>query len=134
MVISFCAKGSIPLPGSLLYHFLSIILPHYYSFFIYFYLFSGPGRCKYTGQSVVKLSPPSLYKNQIPTWNPSICLILVQLRQRVLPIRIFTAGKKRSRGVQLVVDECIGKLKQYCSVDDVQIRSNPRNARFGLPF
>uniref|UniRef100_A0A2N9IAB7 Uncharacterized protein n=1 Tax=Fagus sylvatica TaxID=28930 RepID=A0A2N9IAB7_FAGSY len=63
MVISFCAKGSIPLPG-----------------------------------------------------------------QRVLPIRIFTVGKKRSRGVQLVVDEYIGKLKQYCSVDDVQIRSNPRNA------
>lgn len=47
---------------------------------------------------------------------------------RALPIRILTVGKKRSRGVQLVVDEYIGKLEQYCSVDDVQIRSNPSNA------
>ncbi|KAF5456613.1 hypothetical protein F2P56_026079 [Juglans regia] len=59
----------------------------------------GPRQCKYTGQSV-----------------------------RALPIRILTVGKKRSRGAQLVVDEYIAKLKHYCSVDDVQIRSNPRNA------
>ncbi|KAJ7958672.1 Methyltransferase [Quillaja saponaria] len=60
-----------------------------------------PGRkCKYTGQSV-----------------------------RALPIRIVTVGKKRSRGVQLLVDEYIDKLKFYSSVDDVQIRSNPKNAR-----
>ncbi|XP_059460636.1 putative RNA methyltransferase At5g10620 [Corylus avellana] len=61
---------------------------------------AGAGQCKYTGQSV-----------------------------RALPIRILTVGKKRSRGVQLVVDEYIGKIKNYCIVDDVQIRSNPRNAR-----
>ncbi|XP_062164373.1 putative RNA methyltransferase At5g10620 isoform X2 [Alnus glutinosa] len=61
---------------------------------------AAAGHCKYTGQSV-----------------------------RALPIRILTVGKKRSRGLQLLVDEYIGKLKNYCIVDDVQIRSNPRNAR-----
>ncbi|XP_022131264.1 putative RNA methyltransferase At5g10620 isoform X2 [Momordica charantia] len=58
------------------------------------------GRCKYTAQSV-----------------------------RAVPIRVLTVGKKRSRGVQLVVDEYIEKLKHYCNVEDVQLRSNPRNAR-----
>ncbi|XP_027333041.1 putative RNA methyltransferase At5g10620 [Abrus precatorius] len=48
---------------------------------------------------------------------------------RALPIRIFSVGKKRSRGLQLLVDEYVEKLKYYCSVEDVQIRSNPRNAR-----
>ncbi|XVF48150.1 hypothetical protein PTKIN_Ptkin03bG0168100 [Pterospermum kingtungense] len=48
---------------------------------------------------------------------------------RALPIRILTVGKKRSPGVQLLVDEYIGKLKSYCDVYDVQIRSNPKNAR-----
>ncbi|PON73008.1 SPOUT methyltransferase, predicted [Parasponia andersonii] len=66
--------------------------------------FSAPSssgkRCKYVGQSV-----------------------------RALPIRILWVGKKRSRGVQLVFDEYIEKLKLYCNVDDVQIRSNPKNAR-----
>ncbi|CAN1820086.1 Putative RNA methyltransferase At5g10620 [Linum perenne] len=57
-------------------------------------------KCKYAGQSV-----------------------------RVLPVRIVTVGKKRPPGVQLLVDDYIGKLKHYCSVADVQIRSNPRNAR-----
>ncbi|XP_050127506.1 putative RNA methyltransferase At5g10620 isoform X1 [Malus sylvestris] len=55
--------------------------------------------CKYTGQAV-----------------------------RALPIRIISVGKKRSQGVQLVVDEYIEKLKLYCSVDDVHIRNNPKNA------
>lgn len=50
--------------------------------------------------------------------------------QRPVPIRILTVGKKRSRGVQLIVDEYIEKLKYYCSADDIQIRSNPKNARF----
>lgn len=58
------------------------------------------GRCKYTGQSL-----------------------------RAVPIRVLTVGKKRSRGVQLLVDEYIEKLKNYCIVEDVQLRSNPRNAR-----
>ncbi|GMG99312.1 hypothetical protein Nepgr_001152 [Nepenthes gracilis] len=57
------------------------------------------GRCKYTGQSV-----------------------------RALPIRITTVGKKRSHGVQLVVDEYSEKLKYYSSVDCLRIRSNPKNA------
>ncbi|GMN39797.1 hypothetical protein TIFTF001_009027 [Ficus carica] len=49
--------------------------------------------------------------------------------QRPLPIRLLWVGKKRSRGVQLVFDEYIEKLKLYCGVGDVQIRSNPKNAR-----
>ncbi|KAJ0030117.1 hypothetical protein Pint_12640 [Pistacia integerrima] len=62
----------------------------------------SPGKgCKYTGQSV-----------------------------RPLPIRILTVGKKRSAGVQLLVEEYVGKLKHYCSVDDVQVRPNPKNARY----
>ncbi|EXB94224.1 Putative RNA methyltransferase [Morus notabilis] len=49
--------------------------------------------------------------------------------QRSLPIRILWVGKKRSQGVQFVFNEYIEKLKLYCTVDDVQIRSNPKNAR-----
>ncbi|GAV63672.1 SPOUT_MTase domain-containing protein, partial [Cephalotus follicularis] len=48
---------------------------------------------------------------------------------RALPIRLITVGKKRSRGVQLIVDDYIEKLKHYCSFDDIQIKSNPKNAR-----
>ncbi|KAI5673083.1 hypothetical protein M9H77_13447 [Catharanthus roseus] len=49
--------------------------------------------------------------------------------QRALPIRILTVGKKRSRGVQLLVDEYIEKIGLYCPVDDVRVKSNPKNAR-----
>lgn len=38
-------------------------------------------------------------------------------------------GKKRSRGVQLLVDEYIEKIGLYCPVDDVRVKSNPKNAR-----
>ncbi|GAA0140745.1 hypothetical protein LIER_42627 [Lithospermum erythrorhizon] len=48
---------------------------------------------------------------------------------RALPIRILSVGKKRSPGVQLIVDEYIGKLRHYCPVDDIRVKSNPRNAR-----
>ncbi|KAL8536766.1 hypothetical protein ACS0TY_012079 [Phlomoides rotata] len=48
---------------------------------------------------------------------------------RALPIRILTVGKKRSPGVQLIVDEYVEKLKHYCPVEDVRIKSNPKNAR-----
>ncbi|XP_050266160.1 putative RNA methyltransferase At5g10620 isoform X7 [Quercus robur] len=74
-------------------------LTNNYHFFILLIHISGARQCKYTGQSV-----------------------------RVVPIRILTVGKKRSPGVQLIVDEYIRKLNRYCTVDDVQIRSNPRNA------
>ncbi|XP_019447505.1 PREDICTED: putative RNA methyltransferase At5g10620 [Lupinus angustifolius] len=57
-------------------------------------------KCKYVGQSV-----------------------------RAVPIRIVSVGKKRSQGLQLIVDDYVEKLKYYCAVEDVQIRSNPRNAR-----
>ncbi|KAK9699748.1 hypothetical protein RND81_08G193600 [Saponaria officinalis] len=49
--------------------------------------------------------------------------------QRAVPIRVITVGKKRSSGVQLIVDEYKEKLQHYCNIDDVLIRSNPRNAR-----
>ncbi|KAL6501863.1 hypothetical protein OROGR_026996 [Orobanche gracilis] len=49
--------------------------------------------------------------------------------QRALPIRILTVGKKRSAGVQLIVDEYIEKLKHYCPIESVRLKSNPRNAR-----
>ncbi|PHT32745.1 putative RNA methyltransferase [Capsicum baccatum] len=49
--------------------------------------------------------------------------------KRAIPIRILTVGKKRSQGVQLIVDEYMKKLRHYCSVDDVRIKSNPKNAR-----
>ena len=55
---------------------------------------------------------------------------MVFFHQRALPIRILWVGKRRSRGVELVFDEYVQKLKLYCNVDDVQIRSNPKNARY----
>ncbi|KAL0324034.1 UNVERIFIED_CONTAM: putative RNA methyltransferase [Sesamum calycinum] len=65
--------------------------------------------------------PPFLFS------SPFTVSILVL--QRALPIRIMTVGKKRSPGVQLIVDEYIEKLKHYCPVEDVRIKSNPKNAR-----
>ncbi|KAM6543794.1 hypothetical protein CsatB_008241 [Cannabis sativa] len=61
---------------------------------------SSGKRCKYVGQSV-----------------------------RALPIRILWVGKKRSQGAQLVFDEYFEKIKLYCTVNEVQIRSNPKNSR-----
>ncbi|XP_073055455.1 putative RNA methyltransferase At5g10620 isoform X2 [Primulina eburnea] len=48
---------------------------------------------------------------------------------RALPIRILTVGKKRSPGVQLIADEYMEKLKNYCSVQDIRLKSNPKNAK-----
>jgi len=39
-------------------------------------------------------------------------------------------GKKRDRGIQLIVDEYTEKIRHYCTIDDVLIRSNPKNARY----
>ncbi|GLT32600.1 hypothetical protein SLA2020_072560 [Shorea laevis] len=65
--------------------------------------------------------------------NPSIPSIkqckFVGQSVRALPIRTITVGKKRSPGVQLLVDVYIDKLRNHCPVDDVLIRSNPKNAR-----
>ncbi|RWR97711.1 putative RNA methyltransferase [Cinnamomum micranthum f. kanehirae] len=43
-------------------------------------------------------------------------------------LHILTIGKKRFKGIQaqLIVEEYKEKLKHYCSVDDVQIKSNPK--------
>ncbi|KAJ8448753.1 hypothetical protein Cgig2_011374 [Carnegiea gigantea] len=60
----------------------------------------GERKCKYTGQSV-----------------------------RAIPMRVITVGKKRDRGIQLIVDEYTEKIRHYCTMDDVLIRSNPKNAR-----
>lgn len=38
-------------------------------------------------------------------------------------------GKKRSRGVQLIVDDYIKKISLYCPVEDIRVKSNPKNAR-----
>ncbi|XP_020108999.1 putative RNA methyltransferase At5g10620 isoform X2 [Ananas comosus] len=45
---------------------------------------------------------------------------------RAIPIRILTVGKKRSQGIQLIVEEYKEKLKYYCGVEDVLIKSNPK--------
>ncbi|KAG8375330.1 hypothetical protein BUALT_Bualt10G0089000 [Buddleja alternifolia] len=66
-----------------------------------------------------------LWQSQSLPVAKSITLLL----QRSLPIRILTVGKKRSAGVQLIIDEYIEKLKHYCPVEDVRIKSNPKNAR-----
>ncbi|XP_024034395.1 putative RNA methyltransferase At5g10620 isoform X2 [Citrus clementina] len=67
-------------------------------------------------------------KNSIPSPGAGKrCKYAGQSVQRALPIRVITVGKKRSLGVQLVVDEYIGKLKYYCKVEDLQLRSNPKN-------
>ncbi|RWR97706.1 SPOUT methyltransferase [Cinnamomum micranthum f. kanehirae] len=49
--------------------------------------------------------------------------------ERALPIHILTIGNKRFQGIQaqLIVEEYNEKLKHYGSVDDVQIKSNPKN-------
>lgn len=60
--------------------------------------------------------------------SPSAKPIILTL-QRALPIRILTVGKKRSPGVQLIVDEYMEKLKNYCSVQDIRLKSNPKNAK-----
>ncbi|WOL05509.1 RNA methyltransferase [Canna indica] len=47
---------------------------------------------------------------------------------RAIPLRILTVGKKRSQGVQLLVEEYMEKLKHYCSVEDIHMKSNPKNS------
>ncbi|XP_068641340.1 putative RNA methyltransferase At5g10620 [Aristolochia californica] len=46
---------------------------------------------------------------------------------RALPVRIVTVGKKRSKGVQLLFEEYKEKLKCYCCINDIQVKSNPKN-------
>ncbi|XP_027070144.1 putative RNA methyltransferase At5g10620 [Coffea eugenioides] len=48
---------------------------------------------------------------------------------RPIPVRILTVGKKRSAGVQLIVDDYVNKLSHYCPVEDVRVKSNPKSAR-----
>lgn len=45
---------------------------------------------------------------------------------RVLPFKLLTVGKNRSTGVQMVFQEYVEKLRRYCSVEDIQVRSNPK--------
>ncbi|KAG6482767.1 hypothetical protein ZIOFF_059406 [Zingiber officinale] len=48
------------------------------------------------------------------------------------PASIPPVGKKRSRGVQLLVEEYMEKLKYYCCVEDVHLKSNPKGSRYTL--
>ncbi|KAK9207716.1 hypothetical protein WN944_000062 [Citrus x changshan-huyou] len=83
---------------------------------------------RYGGQSEVKLQITYIdEKIRLGNFSGKRCKYAGQSVQRALPIRVITVGKKRSLGVQLVVDEYIGKLKYYCKVEDVQLRSNPKN-------
>ncbi|TVU15830.1 hypothetical protein EJB05_39370, partial [Eragrostis curvula] len=45
---------------------------------------------------------------------------------RVMPVRLLTVGKKRSRGTQLLVEEYKEKLGHYCNFEDTLIKSNPK--------
>ncbi|CAH1438311.1 unnamed protein product [Lactuca virosa] len=45
-----------------------------------------------------------------------------------LPIHILTVGKTRSLGVQLIVKDYVDKIKPYCPIHDLRIRSNPKNS------
>lgn len=49
-------------------------------------------------------------------------------------MRILTVSKKRSQGVQLLVEEYGEKVRHYCSLDILQIKSNPKNTRYLGPF
>ncbi|GKV12692.1 hypothetical protein SLEP1_g23810 [Rubroshorea leprosula] len=77
---------------------------------------------------------PFRFSWQFPSAFVLLLAVLTQLNNanslRALPILIITVGKKRSPGVQLLVDGYIDKLRirNYCHVDDVLIRSNPKNA------
>ncbi|XXG71007.1 hypothetical protein AAC387_Pa07g0359 [Persea americana] len=66
-------------------------------------------------------------KNTIPSPASTVLRTELELWLRALPICILTIGKKRSKGIQLIDEEYREKLKYYCSVDDVQIKSNPKN-------
>ncbi|KAJ6809235.1 putative RNA methyltransferase At5g10620 [Iris pallida] len=46
---------------------------------------------------------------------------------RAIPIRIVTVGKKRGAGIQLLVEEYKDKIQHYCTIDDLLIKSNPKN-------
>ncbi|KAL9227196.1 hypothetical protein vseg_002918 [Gypsophila vaccaria] len=78
--------------------------------------------------SVVAAQLPNIYSNSSGTSDGKLCKYTGH-SVRAVPIRVITVGKKRSRGVQLIVDEYKEKLQHYCNVDDVLIRSNPKNAR-----
>ncbi|KAK1276833.1 putative RNA methyltransferase [Acorus gramineus] len=47
---------------------------------------------------------------------------------RAAPMRVLTIGKRRSKGVQILVDEYKEKIGHYCRFEDVLIKSNPKNA------
>uniref|UniRef100_A0A1D1ZL23 Putative RNA methyltransferase At5g10620 n=1 Tax=Anthurium amnicola TaxID=1678845 RepID=A0A1D1ZL23_9ARAE len=46
---------------------------------------------------------------------------------RAIPMRILTVSRKRSQGVQLLVEEYKEKVRHYCTVEIVHIKSNPKN-------
>ncbi len=60
-------------------------------------------------------------------------IVVCDWLQRALPMRVITVGKTRSIGVQNITLEYTKKIQHYCRFEDVQVRSNPKNTRHGLP-
>ncbi len=60
-------------------------------------------------------------------------IVVCDWLQRALPMRVITVGKARSIGVQNIALEYTKKIQHYCRFEDVQVRSNPKNTRHGLP-
>ncbi|KAK1290966.1 putative RNA methyltransferase [Acorus calamus] len=56
-------------------------------------------------------------------------VMFVEMPQRAVPMRVLTIGKRRSKGVQILVDEYKEKIGHYCRFEDVLIKSNLKNAR-----
>ncbi|RRT32942.1 hypothetical protein B296_00049537 [Ensete ventricosum] len=52
--------------------------------------------------------------------------------KRAIPIRILSVGKRRSPGVHLLVEEYMEKLRHYCSVEDIHVKSNPKSSRYSM--
>ncbi|KAH7294393.1 hypothetical protein KP509_28G069300 [Ceratopteris richardii] len=46
---------------------------------------------------------------------------------KTVPIRIVSVGKNRKDGVDAITESYLVKIRRYCKVEDVQIRSNPSN-------
>ncbi|KAK4389053.1 putative RNA methyltransferase [Sesamum angolense] len=91
-------------------------------------LLQGRADCIFA-KATTLLHKVNLFDQVPPFLFSSPFTVSIFVLQRALPIRIMTVGKKRSPGVQLIVDEYIEKLKHYCRVEDVRIKSNPKNAR-----
>lgn len=97
--------------------------------YIYMYVLPSGRYCKCSYQSVVRRYKICPAMSVFFFFFLSSDWKLWRVLQRALPIRILSVGKKRSRGVQLIVDDYIKKISLYCPVEDIRVKSNPKNAR-----